>query len=424
MPDTSVTNIQAMETETNTASAVFTDPSIDIGTLLVENAPAKLDLQKLIAGRMIIQGISGAGKSWTLRKLLEESYGMIQQIVFDPEGEFAAFAEHFNIQRVELAGVALDLLPDLAQKIRRHRISVVFDFQKMNPVEQMQASCQILETLIAEPVSYWFPVLMAIDEAHVFAPQVAGHGAGSKERKDAVAAMTSLASRGRKRGIASVLATHRLAKVNTSVTSECANALIGQNSHLTDIKRAADIIGWEMARAESLRDMAPGTFVGIGPALFPFAQQLKIGGTITENFGRTPGLLSLPEMSDEEIADILQLDALANTAAAAADPTAVAVTAKGSTNMLARFLLQPSSPLATSIIKQLTTVSPNAVEIGNLRECLAVEDSDFEAAMSLLEYHQLIERNESEDIKVVRLALVARRLMSMPTVARLVANKS
>jgi len=54
--------------------------------------PLGLSMQQLVAGRMLVQGASGAGKSWTLRRLLEETAGQIQQIVVDPEGEFRAFA--------------------------------------------------------------------------------------------------------------------------------------------------------------------------------------------------------------------------------------------------------------------------------------------------------------------------------------------
>lgn len=48
-----------------------------------------ISLGALIDGRLLIQGLSGAGKSWTLRRLIEQTHGRTQQIVIDPEGEFA-----------------------------------------------------------------------------------------------------------------------------------------------------------------------------------------------------------------------------------------------------------------------------------------------------------------------------------------------
>src|ERR1035437_2980962 len=52
------------------------------------NAETKVDLPKLIESRLVIQANSGGGKSWATRRLIEESFGHVQVIVIDPEGEF------------------------------------------------------------------------------------------------------------------------------------------------------------------------------------------------------------------------------------------------------------------------------------------------------------------------------------------------
>jgi hypothetical protein len=56
----------------------------------------RLDLEKILDGRLLVQGTSGAGKSWTLRRILEQTHGLVQQIVIDPEGEFVSLARHFD----------------------------------------------------------------------------------------------------------------------------------------------------------------------------------------------------------------------------------------------------------------------------------------------------------------------------------------
>ena len=60
-----------------------------------------LNLVKLLDGRLLIQGASGAGKSWTLRRLMEQSAGRIQQIIVDPEGEFVSLAEELGYLYIE-----------------------------------------------------------------------------------------------------------------------------------------------------------------------------------------------------------------------------------------------------------------------------------------------------------------------------------
>ena len=54
-----------------------------------------IDLDRLVATRLLIQASSGGGKSFALRWLLEQTHGRIQQFVLDWEGEFASLRERF-----------------------------------------------------------------------------------------------------------------------------------------------------------------------------------------------------------------------------------------------------------------------------------------------------------------------------------------
>ena len=59
-------------------------------------APAALDLEELLATRLLVQGNSGSGKSHLLRRLLEQSAPWVQQTIIDPEGDFVALADRFG----------------------------------------------------------------------------------------------------------------------------------------------------------------------------------------------------------------------------------------------------------------------------------------------------------------------------------------
>lgn len=65
-----------------------------------------ISLSKLLQGRLLIQGASGAGKSWTLRRLLEQTTGLVQQIVIDPEGEFKTLVD--ELEMLSIDGSKLD----------------------------------------------------------------------------------------------------------------------------------------------------------------------------------------------------------------------------------------------------------------------------------------------------------------------------
>src|SRR3569623_2923738 len=61
-----------------------------------DGAPAGLDLEELLATRLLVQGNSGSGKSHLLRRLLEQSAPWVQQTILDPEGDFVTLAEQFG----------------------------------------------------------------------------------------------------------------------------------------------------------------------------------------------------------------------------------------------------------------------------------------------------------------------------------------
>ena len=52
-----------------------------------------IDLTRLLETRLLIQANSGAGKSWAIRRLIEQTANNVQQIIIDPEGEFSTLRE-------------------------------------------------------------------------------------------------------------------------------------------------------------------------------------------------------------------------------------------------------------------------------------------------------------------------------------------
>ena len=70
--------------------------NFDFGKYVDNGSPATINLPKLIKTRMVIEASSGGGKSYLMRKLMELFFGYVQQIVIDPEGEFASLREQFG----------------------------------------------------------------------------------------------------------------------------------------------------------------------------------------------------------------------------------------------------------------------------------------------------------------------------------------
>jgi hypothetical protein len=143
-----------------------------------------------------------------------------------------------------------------------------------------------------------------VDEAQLFAPAAAGE-VSDEARKLSLGAMTNLMCRGRKRGLAGVIATQRLAKLAKNVAAEASNFLMGRTFLDIDMARAADLLGMERRQADAFRDLERGQFMALGPALSRRPLGLRIGPTETTPRNATPRLLPLPEATLEDARAII-----------------------------------------------------------------------------------------------------------------------
>ncbi len=147
-------------------------------------------------------------------------------------------------------------------------------------------------------------MLVVVDEAQLFAPAVAGE-VSDEARKLSLGAMTNLMCRGRKRGLAGIIATQRLAKLAKNVAAEASNFLMGRTFLDIDMARAADLLGMERRQAETFRDLERGHFVALGPALSRRPLPLRIGPTETTPRNATPRLMPLPEATLDDARAII-----------------------------------------------------------------------------------------------------------------------
>lgn len=243
------------------------------------NSDTSIDLAKLIDSRLLIQANSGSGKSWAIRRILEQSHGKVQQIVIDLEGEFGTLREKYEYI---LAGKGGDTpaTPQsaalLARKLLELNVSAIIDLYELPHQDRKRFVRLFLESMINAPKELWHPVMVIIDEAHVFVPE--------KGESEAASAVIDLATRGRKRGFCAVLATQRISKLHKDAAAECNNKLIGRSSQDIDMKRASDELGFNSRDQQlSLRSLQPGEFYAFGPAISEVVIKLKIGDITTSH---------------------------------------------------------------------------------------------------------------------------------------------
>jgi hypothetical protein len=228
--------------------------------------PITIDVDRLIESRLLVTASSGGGKSWLLRKILEQVSAKTQTIVLDKEGEFASLREKRDMV---LAGPNGEVPADvrssglLCRRLMEMNLSAVIDISELKPSDQRDFVSRFCNTLVELPRALWRPCVVCIDETHELAPE--------GEKSTSSDAVALLGSKGRKRGYCLLAATQRLSKLSKDVAAECRNQFIGLMNLDVDLKRAADMLGFPKDRWQELRDLSPpgreGEFFCFGPAL-------------------------------------------------------------------------------------------------------------------------------------------------------------
>jgi hypothetical protein len=267
-------------------------------------APANLDLEELLATRLLVQGNSGSGKSHLLRRLLEQSAPWVQQTIIDPEGDFVSLGDRYGHLVIDAEQHTERGLQAAGERARMHRVSTVLNLEGLDAENQMRRAAAFLGGLFEVARDHWYPMLVVVDEAQLFAPAVAGE-VSDEARKLSLGAMSNLMCRGRKRGLAGIIATQRLAKLAKNVAAEASNFLMGRTFLDIDMARAADLLGMERRQAEAFRDLERGQFMALGPALSRRPLGLRIGPTDTSPRNGTPRLMAMPQAALEDARAII-----------------------------------------------------------------------------------------------------------------------
>ncbi len=246
---------------------------VSLGKGIGTGRPVELDLESLIDTRMLVQANSGGGKSYFLRKLLEQTHGHVQHIILDLEGEFGTLREKYDYLLVGKGGdidISIRVADILARKLLELGVSAIIDLYELKQHERILFVKRFLDSMINVSKELWHPCIVVVDEAHIFCPE---HG-----KAESAPSVIDLCTRGRKRGYAAVLATQRLSKLSKDACAELNNKSIGRTGLDIDMKRASEELGFSSKEQMlSLRNLAPGEFYYFGPALSTSVELMKVG---------------------------------------------------------------------------------------------------------------------------------------------------
>lgn len=268
-----------------------------------------LNIEKLIATRLLINANSGGGKSWAIRRFLEKSNGQVQQIILDLEGEFISLREKYDYLLVGKEGeipVSIRTAELLARKLLELNVSTIIDLSELKHPERITFVKRFLDSLINSPKNLWHPAIIVVDEAHQFCPE--------KSKSESMSSVIDLMTRGRKRGFCGVLATQRISKLHKDAAAECNNYMVGRTGLDIDMKRAGEILGYTTKeQIRSLRSKKAGEFCGYGPAFeHDGIRDFMVGEVKTTHPDRTRGIEAMessptPENIKKIMKDVVDL---------------------------------------------------------------------------------------------------------------------
>lgn len=266
-----------------------------------------LDVDRLIESRGIVQASSGGGKSWTLRRIFEQTFPFVQQLIIDPEGEFFTLREKFDYVYAAREGGDVVAHPlyaaKLAIKLLELKASAIIDLFEVEPRGRILFVKNFLTALTNAPKTLWHPVLIGLDEAHIFAPE--------SGQAESLASVIDSATRGRKRGQCLFAGTQRISSLSKDVAAQLKNKLIGNTTLDIDMTRAGNDLGFDKKQRIELRKIDEGVFYAYGPAISKEVVKVKIGPVQTTH-GRTGAGLgaSLPAPTKKIRALLTQLSEL------------------------------------------------------------------------------------------------------------------
>lgn len=247
-------------------------PSLD------DNKTVPLEIESLITGKVLVQAMSGGGKSYAVRRILEQIHGLAQQIVIDPEGEYHTLRELYDHVLIGPGGegpATIESAAKMATRLLELGVSAIIDISDLGTARAEYVK-RFLGSIMDAPRELWHPLVLTIDEAQKFCPE---KGAGEAVSSEAV---KDYATRGRKRGFSLIVATQRIAELHKTVGAECQHKLIGRTCLDVDIDRARRPLGMSASHADNfLPQLNAGVFYVAGFGLAGKPRPVWIGGVKT-----------------------------------------------------------------------------------------------------------------------------------------------
>src|SRR5439155_1318692 len=211
-----------------------------VGLLAGHGIKVYLDINAMVQKHVSVLAKTGGGKSYITGVLIEELMKHhVTCVILDPHGEYASLAEkgkvahgseRFDVDPRGYREVIQVFSPDV--KVSPHARPLKFTLSNLDARDILSLTGgggKLRQHLTAlRKVNKIPPLMLVVEEAHNFCPQV-GQVASSK-------VFRTIASEGRKFGLGILIVTQRAAKVDKNVLSQCNTQIILKVTNPNDLK--------------------------------------------------------------------------------------------------------------------------------------------------------------------------------------------
>jgi hypothetical protein len=230
-----------------------------------------LEANEIVGAGINIFGVKGSGKTGTAARLAEQfARFRVSEVLFDLKGDLLSLVTDRRQDGrpfVPHGVIGVRGQAPRGRSVLSLGLQVVYDLRTWRTAEQMGNSiCVVVEELLEtvalapdgeEPA----PCLIFLDEAEYWLPQAQPSYLSVHTYKRLLDAFHTLATMGRSRGLAPVIATQRIAKVNKDIIAQAEMHVFMKAMLDIDLDRYYDYFNKSLLSREQLRGFQAGEAV-------------------------------------------------------------------------------------------------------------------------------------------------------------------
>jgi len=282
--------------------------SLNIFQTLSSKQDYPIDPSSLLGGNnTVIMADPRKGKSYTAAKTCEQLCQIgIPFIIIDPEGEYYSLREKFSvlvagIEKLENCDVSVNVehAELLVGQFLESRVPIIFDLSSPDVEEDLthEFLASFMAQFIRQESRVQIPALAVVDEADEYIPE-----RGHKARGSDYAQFGKLVKKGGKRGIGTIIISHRPSWVAKDLLAKCQNWVLMNQTYKDDLQRLEDLTRIPLNTLMKLKERAVGEALLYGAMTKDQIVWAKCLQRVTTHIGTTPEVkpkfVERPELED------------------------------------------------------------------------------------------------------------------------------